>query len=186
MKLAFYPIREFMRIAIYCNNKFSQQLTQLPKSYRNIFKSHPLLQVHRDDENTMLLLFYLLLGIAGFLIVVMSIIAIYITFLKEVWCLTVKCLIPSNLFNFKELTLHIDLADQSRDVLLETEDEEQTLAGNYVIQKIEKRTIPIRTLSALSKVVVFLQSCVKKLMSLPSKFYKNVSNGGENKMIETS
>ena len=43
-----------------------------------------MLQVHSDDEDTMLLLFYLFLGIAGFLIIVMSLIAIYITFLKEV------------------------------------------------------------------------------------------------------
>ena len=41
-------------------------------------------QVHSDDEDTMLLLFYLFLGIAGFLIIVMSLIAIYLTFLKEV------------------------------------------------------------------------------------------------------
>ena len=49
-----------------------------------------MLQVHSDDEDTMLLLFYLFLGISGFLIIVMSLIAIYITFLKEVGCIRLK------------------------------------------------------------------------------------------------
>ena len=80
-----------MRIAIYCNNKFSRQHNPFPKSYSNIFKSQLTFQVHRDDENTVLLLFYLFLGIAGFLIIVMSLIAIYITFLKEVDSLVFKC-----------------------------------------------------------------------------------------------
>ena len=88
--------------------------------------------------------------------------------------------------NFKELTLAIDLSDQSRELLLETAAEEQTCKDNYVIQKMEKRTIPNRALFALSKVVIFLQSCVKKLSLLPSRIYKNLSNDGVSKMIETS
>ena len=79
-----------MRIAIYCNNKFSRQHNLFPKSYSNIFKSQLTFQVHTDDENTVLLLFYLFLGISGFLIIVMSLIAIYITFLKEVGCIRLK------------------------------------------------------------------------------------------------
>ena len=140
-------------------------------------------QVHSDDEDTMLLLFYLFLGIAGFLIIVMSLIAIYLTFLKEVGILFLHNSSIPYVCN-TELTLDIDLCDQSRDCLLESE--EQNSADNYVIQKIEKRTILNRALSAMSRTVIFLQLCAKKLFLLPSKFYKTVSNDGVNKMIETS
>ena len=82
------------------------------------------------------------------------------------------------------MTLSIDLQDESCDALMDNK--EQTLADNYVIQKVEKWTFLNQAAPALSKSVILCLLCLKKFSLLPSKFFKRLSNDGGNKMIETS